>query len=115
MASDNLGELATLGGLTCFASILTTRMTWYMCCNLFGCTMHLCIVCQADFKFLFQGNPDGTSKAVEVVPNSDKLDLECFYQDLPKYMPYLSSCARENWEQFKSTNPTPLINVNSLK
>ena len=49
------------------------------------------------------------------MPNSDKLDLEHFYLDLPKYMPYLSSPACENWEQFNSANPTSLINANSLK
>ena len=30
-------------------------------------------------------------------PNFDKLDLKRFYQDLPKYMSYLSACALDNW------------------
>ena len=65
--------------------------------------------------FSFQGDPDVTNKAAEVIPNSDKLDLRRFYQDLPKYMPYLSPRARENWEQFESSNPTSLIAADSLK
>ena len=43
-----------------------------------------------------QGDPDVTDKAAQVTPNCDKLDLERFYQDLPKYMPYLSLLAREH-------------------
>jgi len=42
------------------------------------------------------------------VANCDKLDLECFYQDLPKYLPYLSAIACDHWENFKSMNPVIL-------
>jgi len=66
-------------------------------------------------KFLLQGDPDVTNEAVPVVPNCDKLDLERFYQDLPKYMPYLSASARDNWQQFKTANPSSLTTDYSLK
>ena len=48
------------------------------------------------------GCPD---KPPLVEPNSDKLDLELFYQDLPKYYPYLSPTSRQHWELFQSENP----------
>ena len=56
-----------------------------------------------------------TDEATQVTPNCSKLDLERFYQDLPKYMPYLSLLAREHWEQFQSANPTTLSNTNLMK
>ena len=65
--------------------------------------------------FELQGDPDVTNEADTVVPNCDKLDLQRFYQDLPKYMPYLSVSARNHWEQFKTANPTTLTNANLLK
>ena len=37
--------------------------------------------------------------------------MERVYQDLPKYMPFL---ARNDWENFKSSNPTTLADNNSL-
>lgn len=43
-----------------------------------------------------------------VAANSDKLDLERFYIDLPKYFPYLSEKARNDWENFKASNPEKL-------
>jgi len=39
------------------------------------------------------GDPDVTNEAVPVVPNCDKLDLERFYQDLPKYLS-ASACSK---------------------
>jgi len=53
--------------------------------------------------------------ASEVEPNCTKLDLERFYQDLPKYMPFLSVSAREHWDQFQSNNLTTLASSDSLK
>lgn len=46
-----------------------------------------------------------TEKPPLVEPNSDKLDLPRFYQDLPKYYQYLSEESHQNWEQFRSQNP----------
>ena len=56
-----------------------------------------------------------TDEAGQVTPNYEKLDLERFYQDLPKYNPYLSLLARDHWEQFKSANPTTLKNTTLLR
>ena len=43
-----------------------------------------------------------------VEPNSVKLDLERFYQDLPKYYQYLSPESQQHWELFHSENPESL-------
>ena len=43
-----------------------------------------------------------------VVANSDKSDLERFYIDLPKYFPYLSEGACDDWKSFKESNPVKL-------
>ena len=48
------------------------------------------------------------------MPSCDKIDLDRFYQDLPKYMPFLSLSAREAWDQFKTANPVTLTSSNSL-
>jgi len=40
--------------------------------------------------------------------------MERFYQDLPKYMPFLSEIACNDWENFKLANPTTLAESNSL-
>ena len=45
-----------------------------------------------------------------VEPNSDKLDLPRFYQDLPKYYHYLSSSSREHWQQFQSDHKEAICN-----
>ena len=39
-----------------------------------------------------------------VAANCDKLDLQRFYIDLPKYFPFLSEKARSDWEDFKANN-----------
>ena len=43
-----------------------------------------------------------------VAANCDKLDLGCFYTDLPKYFPYLLEKARNNRDNFKVANPEEL-------
>lgn len=54
-----------------------------------------------------QGDPELKDEAAQVEPNCDKLARSrAIYQDLTKYIPYLSLLAREHWEQFKSANPT---------
>ena len=40
-----------------------------------------------------KGRPDPCAIYPLVVLHSDKLDLEPFYQDLPKYKPFLSASA----------------------
>ena len=52
--------------------------------------------------------------ASEVEPSYTKLDLERFYEDLPKYMPFLSKSSWQHWEQFRADNPTSLSFSNSL-
>ena len=46
--------------------------------------------------------------APTVAANCDKLDLGRFYTDLPKYFPYLSEKARNDWDNFKEANPEEL-------
>lgn len=58
--------------------------------------------------FCLQGEPDVVDIAPLVVANCDKLDLERFYSDLPKYFPYLSPTACDYWKNFKSVNPSVL-------
>jgi len=63
----------------------------------------------------WQDPPDVTDQACAVEPNCEKFYLEQFYQDLPKYMPFLSTNACQQWERFKSENPTTLSHSTSLK
>lgn len=42
------------------------------------------------------------------MPCLDKLDVENFFKDLPKYKPWLTPSAREDWVEFEK-------NVNDLK
>ena len=49
-----------------------------------------------------------TDKAALVEANSDKLDLEHFYRDLPKYLPYLSPLACDHWKDFELLNSSSI-------
>jgi len=71
-------------------------------------------VCRFTCSFILQGTPDVTNEGVQVVPSCDKIDLDRFYQDLPKYMPFLSLSAREAWDNFKTANPVTLTSSDSL-
>ena len=53
--------------------------------------------------FFVQGCPDVVDVPAAVEPNLDKLDLDRFLQDLPKYKPWLSAVAWEAWEEFHIT------------
>ena len=56
-----------------------------------------------------------TEKPPLIEPNSDRLDLPRFYQDLPKYYQYLSEESRQNWEQFHSQNPETICSNYDLQ
>jgi len=56
-----------------------------------------------------------TEKPPLVEPNSGKLDLPRFYQDLLKYYQYLSEESRQNWEQFHLQNPDAICSNYNLQ
>lgn len=64
--------------------------------------------------FFVQGCPDVVDVPAAVEPNLDKLDLDRFLQDLPKYKPWLSAVAWEAWEEFHiTTNELRVSRLNS--